>query len=262
MRLAVAVPVAIGLFLTLAPITLTTIPVAEATELSKSERKAFEAEAKAAYGSTVWAAKDLPVNTGISMGFPWVGPITEVSPAGFKIDPGPMGSATYGTTQTVWYSIRPMDTMTFKEVVFGDDAITLVLIGSGGSKGRDTKIKITGAKTLAEVKPVLDQLVMTTSPLDQNPDWSQEVKDAISKRICINGMTKRQAYLVVGEPTASTVEEKDGKKIETWTPRQNNGLRIGFTAAIEQTGYPQTLRFEDGVLTGLGTTGTGGVSLD
>ncbi len=94
------------------------------------------------------------------------------------------------------------------------------------------------------------------------PDWSDEVKAAIRNRQVINGMTKRQAYLVVGEPDSASSREEDGKKIETWKPRQTNGMKMGYATRVEGTGYPGELRFVAGKLEGVATTSSGGVSLD
>jgi hypothetical protein len=64
------------------------------------------------------------------------------------------------------------------------------------------------------------------------------------------------------EPIGSSVLEENGKKVETWNPRQNNGMRIGFGVQIETSGFPVDVRFEDGKLVGVATNASGGVSLD
>ena len=232
----------------------------------KAELKAyvaeFTAQVEAAYPSTVWALKDLPVKSGLTMGVPWIGPVAEVTLDGYKIEAkGGMESHGVGASG-VWFSVRPYDSLEFKECEFDDGVWTIVFSGVGDSDGRDTKLRLPQKSTFAEVKPVLDQLISATDPLDGYADWSPEVKTAIQKRLVINGMNKRQAYFVVGEPTGSSVREEDGQKIETWSPRQTDGIRIGYAAGMSATGYPTELRFEDGVLVGVATTSTGGVSLD
>ena len=235
------------------------VPSAHAAGLSKADRKAFEDEVKAAYPGTVWALKDLPVTSGFTMGAAWIAPIVEVTAGGFKIEAIGGMSASYGSASSLWWSVRPNDSLTMKEVKFDDDWAAIAFVGTGASKGRDTKIKIIGAKTFAEVKAVMDQLVTAISPVQA--DWSTAVKDAITKRALVNGMTKRQAYLVVGEPTEATTKDEGGKKVEIWKPRQSGGMRIGYGASVEVTGYPSEVRFVDGVIEGLASTGAG-VSLD
>ena len=228
--------------------------------LPRKECKAFTDELKAAYSGDVWAMKDLPVNTGFTMYASWISPIAEVDPSGFRIEAQVGVSATVGSAQSVWFGVRPYDTLTFKEAGCADDGVVIALIGTGDSKGRDTKIKITEGNTLAQVKAGLDALVVTSDPID--PAWSDEIKQAIHNRTLVNGMTKKAAYLVVGEPSGASTKEENGKKIETWNPRQNGGMRIGYGAKTEVTGYPTEIHFEDGLLAGLGTTAGGGVSLE
>lgn len=237
-------------------------PSAFAGGPSKAEQKQFEKDVQAAYPGAVWALKDLPVNTGYTMGVTWVGPLCEVTKEGYKIDTTTSMSATYGSAKSVWYSVRPNETLALKESEFDDGVFAITFIGTGSSKGRDTKIKITGVTTFAEVKGVMDQLLSTTSPVEANADWAADIKDAISKRHLINGMTKKQAYLVVGEPTGSSSREEGGKKIEIWNARQNNGMKIGYGASVEATGYPAEMRFEDGKLVGVATGSGGGVNLE
>ena len=232
----------------------------------KSEEKAmvkvFSDEAAAAYPGVVWALKDLPVNTGLTMGIPWIGPTTTVTPAGFEIEAAAGMQATFGSASSVWFGVRPYDALMFKEVTYDDAVWTITFNGTADSDGRDTKIKIVEAVSFSQVKPVLDQLLSATDPILAYPDWSAEVNNAIRKRVLVNGMTKRQAYMVVGEPSGSSTREEDGKKIEVWNPRPNNGMRIGYASSMESTGWPAELRFEDGELVGIATTAGGGVSLD
>ena len=231
-----------------------------AAELSKAERKTFEADVQAAYPGTIWALKDLPVNTGFTMMAAWISPIAELTPSGFSIQVGAMGQATFGSASSVWYGVRPNDTLHYKEIEFDDEFLVIAFVGEGTSKGRDTKVKISGATTFAQVKPVMDQLLTATSPVDAS--WPEDIRQGIANRTLVNGMSKRQAYLVVGEPTEASTSEEGGTKVETWKTRQTCGMRIGYAASVETTGYPQEIRFVDGKLTGIATTTGGGVNLD
>ncbi len=237
-------------------------PSAFAGGPSKAEQKQFEKDVQAAYPGAVWALKDLPVNTGFTMGVTWIGPLCEVTKEGYKIDTTTAMSATYGSAKSIWYSVRPNEALALKESEFDDGIFAITFVGTGASKSRDTKLKIIGVTTFAEVKPVLDQLLASASPVDSNTDWPADIKDAITKRNLVNGMSKKQAYLVVGEPTGSSSREEAGKKIEIWNARQNNGMKIGYGASVESTGYPAELRFEDGKLVGIATGAGGGVNLD
>jgi len=235
--------------------------VADAGGLKRAERKALEAEATAVYeGKTVWALRDLPVKTGMTMGLPWVGPLVEVSPSGWKTEATAIVSSTMASAHTTWFGVRPYEKLALKEAIYDDDVLTITFVGTGASRGRDTKIDCLEVTAFSDVSAVLDELVTTTDPVDAG--WPDDIKKAIVGRQLVNGMTKRQAYLVVGEPSGSSTRTEDGKKIEIWNPRPNNGMRIGFGMALEATGFPTEMRFEDGALTGIATSSGGGVSLD
>lgn len=236
--------------------------VAFAGGLSKKERKALEAQWMAAYPDQVWALKDLPAKTGMTMGIPWLGPIAEVTTDGVKIETSTVVSATYGSASTTWWGVRPYDTLKLVEAVYDDGNIALTFDGVDGSKGRDTKIDVIGAPTPEQAKASMDQIISTVDPCTLYGDWSDEVKQAIANRQVINGMTKRQVYLVVGEPESSTVQEVNGMKVEIWVPRQTAGMRFGYATSVDMTGYPPNLRFEDGKLVGVTTNSGGGVNLD
>lgn len=235
---------------------------AEAAKFSKAEKKAFEDEVKAAFPGKAWALKDLPIKSGMAMMVPFVAPIAEITPQGTTIDTTGVATAGFGAATTVWYGVRPYDTVELEEVDFDDDEVTLVFHGVGDSDGRDTEIAIRGFRTFTEARAAVEELVTSVDPVAANPDWPEEIARAIARRVLVNGMNKRQAYLVVGEPLGATVQDVDGKKVEIWRPRQSDGVKIGYAAAVRATGYPLEIRFEDGKLVNMGTSSTGGVSLD
>jgi hypothetical protein len=258
MRLALALALLLAL-----PASLSIVPTAEAG-MSKADEKAAAAAwndaAKAAYPGTVWALKDLPVYTGTTMNIPWISPVVEVMPDNIKIETTTVIQGTYAGAKSVWYGVRANDKLTFKEASFDDGVVALAFVGTEGSKGRDTKIKITGATSLADVQAKLDEILSKTDPVD--PSWPEDIKKAIANRKVVNGMTKKQVYLSVGEPTSATTQDiGGGKKVDMWVPRTNNGLRIGFAnASMEMTNYPQYIKFQDGKT--FDVPQTGGVSLE
>jgi hypothetical protein len=210
-------------FAVLLAITAAVPSDAEAGRKEKAAEKAYAAafigELEAAYPDTVWALKDLPVKSGLTMGIPWVGPIAEVSTTGFVIE-AVSGVSSYGVgVDSVWFSVRAYDTLTFKEAEFDDGRWVIVFSGAGDAKGRDTKLVLQGAEPFGAFKPILDQLLSSSDPLAGYADWSDDVKRAIRGRVLLNGMNKRQAYFVVGEPTGSSVRDESGTKVETWNPR-------------------------------------------
>lgn len=238
---------------------LTLVAAQAGSQLDKKSQKAYIAEVKAAYPDKVWALKDLPVKSGQASIAAYIAPIAEVRSDGYAIEASTQMVAHFGGMQSTWFGVRPYDTVKLKDVKFDDDFAVITFDGGWDSAGRDTKIKVFGS-SFAAVKPVLDELLTTTDPVDAA--WPADIQAAIRNRTVVNGMNKRQAYLVVGEPTNATTREENGKKIETWTPRTTDGMRIGYGATVKPSGFPTTLRFEDGKLAGVATTSSGGVNLD
>lgn len=230
-----------------------------ASKAEKAAAKQWSDDAKAAWPGTVWALKDLPVTTGNTMGMPWISALVKVTSSGVEIPTTTVISSSYGGASSVWYGVRANEVLKLESVELEDGHVEITFVGTGASEGRDTRLQIDGATTLADVKSVLDQLVTVTDPVD--PTWPEDVKAAIKKRQVINGMTKRQAYLSVGEPTSATTQDiGGGKSVEMWVPRTNNGLRIGFGASMEMTQYPQFIKFQDGKAFDMPKSG--GVSLE
>lgn len=58
-----------------------------------------------------------------------------------------------------------------------------------------------GIKTLADFKAAFDRAFSRVPLQDEFPEWPAEVRQAIAEHRLSDGMTKRQAYCVVGNPT-------------------------------------------------------------
>lgn len=245
--------------MTLAVLALFTllVPSAEAG-MSRKEKKELEKQIASELTGVRWATKDLPVKSGQASYASYISPLTEITPEGFTIDNQFKVNSHVMGAETVWYGVRAYDTVELDDVDVDDEFIVLTFDGVGGSERRDTKVKLIGDYT--SCKPILEELLTTADPVD--PSWPQDIQDAIRARKVVNGMNKRQAYLVVGEPANAQVLEQGGKKVELWSPRSTDGVRMGFGATVKTTGYPPSLRFEDGVLVGVTTNASGGVNLD
>jgi len=71
----------------------------------------------------------------------------------------------------------------------------------------------------------------------------------------VEGMSKAQAFAVVGTPTSIEAREEGGKKIEMWFPRQDTGASGGWGKVVSATtGFPASLRFVDGTLVEISQT--------
>jgi hypothetical protein len=82
------------------------------------------------------------------------------------------------------------------------------------------------------------------------------VDGRIAERKVVAGMTKEQAYDVVGDPLDIQSQEVNGVKVETWHPRQDRGralrARRGAYDGHGPTGFPAQLKFVDGKLQVIG----------
>ena len=84
---------------------------------------------------------------------------------------------------------------------------------------------------------------------DEHPEWPSDVRSGIAEHKLVVGMTKDQAFDVVGTPLDTKIEEEDGVKVETWSPRQDGGTIGGRSRQKNmRTGFPALLKFTDGKL--------------
>ena len=238
-----------------------TTTVAQA-ELNKADKK----EAKAYLSGTLYARIDIPCGTGRHPMGTYKFPLVEVSPASMNTEKDEAFSAGWYHAQSTYWGIVPNDTLQLDELDYDEDTIEIELEGVGKTEGNDTVIKFVGINSLDDFKKAADRAFARVPLQDEHSDWSPEIKKAISERRLVKGMTKRQVFYVTGNPESFKETEEKGKKVETWTMRQNRGVQIGFWAVSSggpTSGLPKTLRFVDGKLDDFESSGdSGGVKLD
>lgn len=229
-------------------------------QLSRPQRK----EAQALLQGTLYLRVDVPCGLGRHPMGTYKIPLVEVSPTGINTESETGLSAGFYHAQSTYWGVGPNDTVRLDEMEWDEDTAEIELEGVGRTDGNDTVIKFVGIHSLDDFKKAVD-LAFARVPLqDEHDDWPAEVKKAIADRRLVDGMTKRQAHCVTGNPESTRVTEEGGKKVETWTMRQDKGMQLGFwtMSAGEKTGLPATLRFEDGKLTSVAASGAQGVKLD
>jgi hypothetical protein len=241
-------------------VLLSTTTVAQA-ELNKADKK----EAKSYLSGTLYARLDIPCGTGRHPMGTYKFPLVEVSPEGVNTEKDEAFSAGWYHAQSTYWGIAPNDTLQLDELDYDEDTVEIELEGVGKTEGNDTVIKFVGINSLADFKKAAD-LAFARVPLqDEHADWSPEIKKAIGERRLVKGMTKRQVFYVTGNPESFNETQDKGKKVETWTMRQNRGMQIGFwmvSAGSPTSGLPKTLRFVDGKLEDFESSGSSGVKLD
>ena len=214
-------------------------------ELSRADKKQAEKMLK----GTLYLRIDAPCTQGRQPFGVYLAPLVEVSPKGVNTEADQGASfGWYHASSTVW-GVRVNDTVELDEMDWDEDTVEIELTGVGKTDGHDTVVKFIEIRSLADFEAAF-KLTFSDHPLqDDHPDWPAEIRKSIADRKLMPGMSKRQAFYVVGTPEQVETTTEGEKKIETWTLRKQ-GLEIGFFTW--NTGDPsapaEKLRFEDGLL--------------
>ena len=118
-------------------------------------------------------------------------------------------------------------------------------------------------KTFEDFRAAFDRTFSAVPLQEEHPDWSAEIRSAIGQRHLLQGMTKRQAFYIVGMPARVAKSEENGKAIEIWT-LQRQGIEFGYFSsnAADPGAPPETVRFEDGLLASADVGTAAGSQLD
>jgi hypothetical protein len=105
-------------------------------------------------------------------------------------------------------------------------------------------------KSLDDFTKAFNQTFYKVPLQDEHPEWPAEVRNAIAEHKLVVGMTKEQAFDVVGTPLDIKTEEVNGVQVETWHPRLDKGKMLGGVTReyLGGTGFPALLKFVDGRL--------------
>jgi hypothetical protein len=178
----------------------------------------------------------------------WWDPLLEVSPAGHKLLPIPVLS--YG--QYVYWGSGPNDAVGDGTLKFSGETVYLWLVGWRPA-ANEFVIRLTGIKTLGDFKAAYARLLSLAPLEEEHPEWPTRIREAISERRLVEGMTKEQAFAVVGAPQSTDNVTEDGMAVEVWHPRQVNGIQPPYRRMKDVlTGFPVTLKFTGGKLTFIG----------
>jgi hypothetical protein len=158
---------------------------------------------------------------------------------------------------TIYWGFGPNDKIQYGRLYYKGETVEL---WAEGVKPKDTEIwiRFVQIKTMDDFQKAFD-LILSAKPLqDEHADWPEQIRQAIAQRKLVEGMTKAQAFAVVGTPIGLDTSEEGGKKLETWFPRQETGTSGGFGKVLSATtGFPSSLKFVDGVLTAISEAKTG-----
>jgi hypothetical protein len=236
-------------------------------QLSSSDLKIAEKLVKGKY----YLRLDAPCIYGKNLfcgGDQWIDPLVQVSPTGHKLLPipspleekfiywgsGPNDLVGYGTVKTVWSSLNDRANCKGKPLPAGTYYIWL----DGVDPTNEIVIAFVNITTLDDFKAAFKRTFSGFRLEEEHPEWPSVIRISITKNRLIEGMTKEQAFCVVGEPAAIETAVDNGVPVEIWHPRQENGLKRPFRDSRPmKSGYPAMLKFVDGKLVTIEQAGTG-----
>lgn len=237
----------------LATLIVLTIP---ATTAWGGLKKADKKRVKEALSGTLYMRIDAPCATGRHAFGTYKRPLVEVSPEGSNTEAEAGMSASLWHVDTTYWGISINDPVEFDEMEIDGEEIEIELKGVDSDNG--TVIKLVQIHTFEDFEKAFDRAFARRPLQDEHDDWSAEIKKAIGERQLVNGMTKKQAYYVTGTPMSFEKREEGDTKIEIWNLRQDKGMKMGFFKfkAGQTTGFPASIRFENGKLVDAAQTGT------
>ena len=212
---------------------------------------------------TIYLRIDAPCIYGVGRIGLAVEPLVQVSPTRYKTGGSETLTEKKGKRASVFWGFAPNDAIRYIKLILNGDSIDLW--GEGvPPKNNEIMVRFVEVNSLDDFRKAFD-LAFSHVPLqDEHPEWSADIRKAIAERRVIKGMTKRQAFCVVGTPVNIQTSTEKGKEVETWFPRQENGTLVSFRKlGSSATGYPAMLKFVDGNLTAIeAAPRTGELKLD
>lgn len=217
-------------------------PLVVRAELSKQERDS----AQKMTAGTLYLRLVAPFRYDIGFGV-GVDSLLEVSPTGYDVE-RKINLSSKKKHASVYWGFFPNDAVRYGKLSFSGDTVQVWL---EGVKPNDSELMIDfiHIQTMDDFIKAFNQTFSKVPLQDEHPEWPAEVRQAIAERKVVVGMTKQQAFCVVGNPINITTGKENGVEVETWLPRQDKGTLIthrGFKNM--RTGFPALLKFIDGKL--------------
>ena len=185
--------------------------------------------------------------------------VTEVSPSGVDWDKNLQGVQEQqlkkskkrfgGGVDTVFWGFGPNDMIRYAKLYFKGNGVVDLWAEGIKPKNVDVWIRFVNIQNREDFKKAFD-LILGSKPIQEDhPEWAPEMRKAIADHTVIEGMTKAQAFAVVGTPMRAATSDEAGRKVEIWFPRQDTGTWGDNRKVVSaSTGFPAELRFVDGKL--------------
>jgi hypothetical protein len=212
-------------------------------ELSKQERDT----ANRMTAGTLYLRLDVPCKYGAAGFGLSVESLLEVSPTGHDAE-RKLNLPSKNKRESVYWGFFPNDAVRYAKLSFDHDTVQVWLEGAPPNDN-ELIIDLIHIQTMDDFVKAFNQTFSKVPLQDEHQDWPAEVRQAIAERKVVAGMTKEQAFAVVGTPLNVTTGEENGAKVETWFPRQDKGTVVTFRKnKSTRTGFPALLKFVDGKL--------------
>jgi hypothetical protein len=184
--------------------------------------------------------------------------VTEVSPSGVEWEKNlqavheqqqKKGKRRWSGIDTIYWGFGPNDMIRYAKLYFKGNGVVDLWAEGIKPKNVEIYIRFVGIQNREDFKKAFD-LILGPKPIQEDhPEWSPEIRKAIADHTVVEGMTKAQAFAVVGTPMRAATNDEAGKKVEIWFPRQETGASGSYGKVVSaSTGFPAELRFIDGKL--------------
>lgn len=222
------------------------MPLAMRGQLSKEDRQS----AQKMIAGTLYLRIQVPCKFGVGAWAPYVESLLEVSPTEFGAER--KLAVPLKKHENIYWGFFPNTPVRYGKLNFEGSSVNLWM--EGVSPNIEFSLDFINIKTLDEFSKAFI-LAFSRVPLqEEHPQWPLEIRKAIAERHVVAGMTKAQAYIVVGTPLNITTGQENGAQVETWVPRQDTGdakwVRARKTNNA-RTGFPVGIKFIDGKLTSI-----------
>jgi hypothetical protein len=187
-------------------------PLAVRAELSKQERDS----AKSMTAGTLYLRLDVPCKYdrgGFGVG---VDSLLEVSPTGHDAE-RKLNLPSKKKRESVYWGFFPNDAVRYGKLSFSGDTVQVWLEGVPPNDN-EVMVEFIHIQTMDDFIKAFNQTFSKVPLQDEHQVWPAEVRQAIAERKVVAGMTKQQAFCVVGSPINVTTGEENGVKVETWSP--------------------------------------------
>jgi hypothetical protein len=219
-------------------------PLLGRAEMPKEDRD----KAKAMIAGTLYLRLDVPLKYVVGS-YGW-GPeaVLEVSSTGHdttRVLSLPIKKPKRTRLNWVFY---PNEPVRFGKLLFKGDTVSVWAEGVS-PHNFEVMIDFIQMNSLDDFTKAFNQTFSKVPLQDEHPEWPAEVRTAVAEHKLAVGMTKEQAFDVVGTPLDTKTEEENGVKMETWSPRQDAGSVPPLKRNHDlRTGFPALLKFADGKL--------------